>query len=304
MPVDKPFPPIGTDPYGALITEWAGSVERNIAGLENTTVLNTAAGRSALIASPEMVAALRESGGGGGTGAQVVTPEVWEQIKPGQPGVLYIVSASAPAPGETWPIRADFAGSSTVPTATDTGQAWRIESGSWLQADGGLYAAADGGIIVADFLSREQTIEVEITGTQLASSNPTIVVRNDPSNDHHYRIGKVNTSELRIERRDPTSSILMQSPTGIIPTSTPYRVRVTISGVAGTTYIRVWVNDVEVIAKATGSNTYSPGLGWLDADPTPPLGTEAGFRMGFSGSGGGYRYSKLRGAPSVRLPAA
>ena len=157
---------------------------------------------------------------------------------------------------------------------------------------GGLSASADGAIIVTNVGSNTQTVEYVIGGNLLASSNPTVVLRYG-SNNWHYRIGKINTSEMNIQRYNPGfSGQVWRSNTGTVLLGD--KVRVSPTGTAGAVTFRIWVNDVKVTSGASGSLT--------DTDATVPAGTEAGFRYGFSSSGGTYNFRNFRAHGALLTP--
>ncbi len=206
--------------------------------------------------------------------------------------VLYVIVDSGSTPLD-WVVKDDFTAAQSPPTTTDTGQSWRIESGTWTKGSGVLYAAADAAIAVVSLASTTQTVEAVIGGTVTASSVPTIILGYDNTNDWHYRIEKVNTSEIQCIRRDPSATTVWRTNTGAFG-GAGSKVRVSVTGAAGARVFRLWVNDTEITTLASGSFT--------DTDASPPLGTEAGFRFAYTASGGAYRYQSFRADNTVRQP--
>ena len=206
--------------------------------------------------------------------------------------VLYVIVSSSGSPAPSWLVTDAFSVSQAPPTTTDTAQTWRIESGTWTKGSGQLTASADGAIALVDLVSATQTVEATYGGTIAASSVPTIVLGYDNANDWHYRVEKVNTSEIQCIRRDPSATTVWRTNTGVF-TGTGSTVRVSLTGVAGARTFRLWVNGSEVTTLASGSFT--------DTDGTPPLGTEAGFRYAFTSGGGTYSYQNFKADSSVKV---
>lgn len=226
---------------------------------------------------------------GGSVPIVILEASEWAAIDPGVADTLYVVVPDGSGPSHVWLVTDDFTANEAPPASTDTGQSWTVISGAWSTSGGALSAAADGAQIAINLSSTSQTVETTWSGTVGASSNPTLTLRSSLDGTVQYRIEKVNTSELRIAKRTPSSTTLWQSSTGVVGTGS--RVRATIANVSGTPTLHVYVNDVEI----------TPTIGVTDSG-TMPSGTYAGLRYGFTSAGNTYGYDSFKADNQVVLP--
>jgi hypothetical protein len=223
----------------------------------------------------------------------VLSESAYAALATPDPDVVYVVTADETTPPPaTATVEDAFAATESPPATADTGQPWRVELGTWNQSAGTLRATADGAIIVQNLGGRTQTIEFTITGSLVANSAPGPVMLYDNANDWHYRILRGSSGQLSVLRRDPTQTTVWASNNGLINAGD--KVRIAVTGAAGATAFRVWVNDGEVTSGASGSLT--------DTDGTPPLGTECGFRYSFASGGDTFQYGPTKMWDTVQVP--
>lgn len=237
----------------------------------------------------DAVAGSVSSGLTGFTDIVRLTQSEYDALTPKVATVLYVIAADEEEepPPVTWLVTDNFVAVESPPATADTGQSWRVESGTWSQ-NAGISAAADGGIILVNLGSTTQTVEFVVGGTVGGGSFPAVLLRYNNTGDTWYMVQQ-NNNALSLSRQ--WTSIWTSNANAAPHGAT---VRVSVTGSGASVVFRVWVNGTELTTGLTGSLTDTSGTG--------SAGTEAGFRMGFNAGAGTYKFNSFKGDDSVAVP--